>query len=308
MEAAHGPLATTYQDTMASLCTSVAAAVVGSAAMCAAYVGCLYFHAGYRREGGRAPDRDDPRVVKERFVRVGVASAVAPCIALGVATLFPHSCSVPNDQSLWTWFGLMAPNVALGTVLPLGLTMVLFLGPLVMSWLDRDRTTSIELQVRERLRDLEDDGLLVLRNLVVGPVTEEWVFRACMCPLLFGAGLPDVANVFTSAFIFGCAHVHHIFDSDVNYLTVAVQFTYTSLFGAYSSYLFLRTGHLLGPLVAHIFCNFMGLPAFARVPNHRYRRTLTAAFVLGLGSFIALTTLDAIYRPALFGSMFWKEH
>ena len=85
------------------------------------------------------------------------------------------------------------------------------------------------------------------------------------------------------------AHLHHRFDSNVNWLAVAVQarrsalapypsarcasvpvptrcvathltflravwpraqFTYTSLFGAYSSYLFLRTGLIVAPLAA----------------------------------------------------------
>ena len=43
------------------------------------------------------------------------------------------------------------------------------------------------------------------------------------------------------------------------------MFVYTSLFGAYSSYLFLRPGTVAGPLAAHIFCNAMGLPDFAGV-------------------------------------------
>jgi hypothetical protein len=94
----------------------------------------------------------------------------------------------------------------------------------------------------------------------------------------------------------GAAHLHHRFDSRASCLAVAVQFTcarvevsrarralrqdarpamsrlgtrrcparcsrrYTSLFGAYSSYLFLRTGLVVGPLIAHVFCNLMGLP------------------------------------------------
>ena len=136
--------------------------------------------------------------------------------------------------------------------------------------------------------------MLLMRNLLIGPLSEEWVFRACMCSLLFGAGLSDVVNVFVSATIFGLAHVHHIFDSDVHWLSVFIQFTYTTLFGAYSSYLFLRTGHLLGPLLAHMFCNSQGLPAFGRVPGHEHERLLAAAFVLGLASF----TLSSLSMPS----------
>ena len=83
-----------------------------------------------------------------------------------------------------------------------------------------------------------------------------------------------------------------------------VQFTYTSLFGAYSSYLFLRTGLIFGPVLAHSFCNCMGLPDFGRALQER---DLGVAFVIGLACFTTLVTLDAIYRPPLFGSMLWTE-
>jgi len=38
------------------------------------------------------------------------------------------------------------------------------------------------------------------------------------------------------------------------------QFTYTTIFGSYCSYLFLRTGSIFHPIVAHVFCNVMGVP------------------------------------------------
>jgi prenyl protein peptidase len=58
------------------------------------------------------------------------------------------------------------------------------------------------------------------------------------------------------------------------------QFAYTTLFGWYASYLFLRTGpspllspshtltndctgSIIPPILAHIFCNYMGLPPIA---------------------------------------------
>jgi prenyl protein peptidase len=38
------------------------------------------------------------------------------------------------------------------------------------------------------------------------------------------------------------------------------QTAYTTLFGAYTSYLFLRTSSKVPPLTAHVFCNTMGFP------------------------------------------------
>ena len=145
----------------------------------------------------------------------------------------------------------------------------------------------------------------------------------------------DGAAVFVAAVTFGAAHIHHRFDAGVSWIAVAVQFTYTSLFGAYSAYLFLRTGLVIGPLLAHAFCNSMGLPDFGGITSHRHSHLVAAAYIAGLAGFIALVTVrspfrafllsphprrcvfvsvaccccqvDAIYHPALFGSPFWRE-
>lgn len=51
-------------------------------------------------------------------------------------------------------------------------------------------------------------------------------------------------------------------------LTSSFQFVYTTLFGWYASYLFLKTGHLAPPVLSHSFCNIMGFPDFSGI-NHR---------------------------------------
>lgn len=62
---------------------------------------------------------------------------------------------------------------------------------------------------------------------------------------------------------------------DLQALTILAVFqtAYTSLFGFHCAYLFLRTGSLLPPITAHIFCNIMGLPQYGehivRFPRHR---------------------------------------
>ena len=61
------------------------------------------------------------------------------------------------------------------------------------------------------------------------------------------------------------------------------------------------------PAGRHVFCNFMGLPDFGGVPSHPHARLVATMFVVGLGGFIAAVSLDAVHRPALFGSLFWRE-
>jgi len=54
----------------------------------------------------------------------------------------------------------------------------------------------------------------------------------------------------------------------ITILVTFVQFTYTTLFGWYASYLFITTKTIWAPIAAHTFCNVMGLPRFfGRIPG-----------------------------------------
>jgi len=85
------------------------------------------------------------------------------------------------------------------------------------------------------------------------------------------AGTSVTRTIFLSPLIFGLAHVHHFYEfrltqphvpAIAGLLRSVLQFSYTSLFGAYATFLFLRTGSLLAIFVVHAFCNIMGLPRF----------------------------------------------
>lgn len=78
-------------------------------------------------------------------------------------------------------------------------------------------------------------------------------------------------TIFLSPVIFGLAHFHHFYEFRITHSHVPVatgllrsllQFSYTSLFGAYATFLFLRTGSLLAIFAVHAFCNCMGFPRF----------------------------------------------
>lgn len=83
--------------------------------------------------------------------------------------------------------------------------------------------------------------------------------------------------------MFGLAHLHHLHESIVerqghgdSYIKTAltpsvilpglvrvlVMFTYTSLFGFFEAFVYLRTGNFWSCFAAHAFCNSMGLPRF----------------------------------------------
>ncbi|KAL3918270.1 MAG: hypothetical protein SGPRY_006082 [Prymnesium sp.] len=295
-----------------ALCPPLWSALLGVCGVGGVFVGSLYVCAS-------AADRDSPPVIKRRFLRVGVSSLLAPLLTL--LALLPASSPSCLHLSPPLLFGLWGPAPIVSTLLPLALTLTLFAGPLLALVL-----SSSPFEPREPLLSGGERRRLVLaRNLLVGPLAEEWVFRSCACPLLFGAGVGEGWAVLLAAVLFGAAHIHHRLEG-TSWAAVGFQFGYTSLFGAYSAYLFLRTGLLYGPVLAHSFCNFMQVPDFASIPYHPRPKLLGATYVVGLGAFIALVTvrrsspsrdpaahmpaplqLDAIYRPALFGSVYWDE-
>lgn len=76
-------------------------------------------------------------------------------------------------------------------------------------------------------------------------------------------------TIFVSPLVFGLAHVHHLYEFRITHpgvpLSAAIlrsvfQLGYTTLFGAYATFVYLRTGSLLAVFGVHVLCNTMGLP------------------------------------------------
>ncbi|XP_036786549.2 CAAX prenyl protease 2 isoform X10 [Manis pentadactyla] len=109
--------------------------------------------------------------------------------------------------------GFRLEGIFPAALLPLLLTMILFLGPLMQLSMDCPCDLADGLKVvlapRSWARCLTD--MRWLRNQVIAPLTEELVFRACMLPMLAPCtGLGPA--VFTCPLFFGVAHFHHIFE------------------------------------------------------------------------------------------------
>jgi prenyl protein peptidase len=152
---------------------------------------------------------------------------------------------------------------------------------------------------------------ICLRNLVVAPFAEELVFRAHMVPVLQSSTdvtlsvwqLCRIAPLF-----FGIAHAHHAFRrlQQKESLTLVVyqtlfQFVYTTIFGAYATYVYIQTGSLCAISVAHSFCNWMGLPCFAFLRQsssvYGHRRVLLTAYMVGIAIF-AVEFKYGIFMPS----------
>lgn len=214
-------------------------------------------------------------------------------LALGVplprsVPTFLTSSWIPLQPSVWSWLtGHFIPAVTL----PLALTGILFAGPLYVEWLDdclplptwlSRRKTKQQQQptpmqkIRKWLNQWSN--LYGLRNFLIGPLTEEIIWRSCILSIHHYTATSTFSwLIFGTPLWFGVAHLHHAWETyrtrkaatppnaANNALTVAIlqssfQFAYTTLFGWYANWLFLRTGSLVAPLLSHIFCNVMGFP------------------------------------------------
>lgn len=166
--------------------------------------------------------------------------------------------------------------------------------------------------------------LVLFRNLIFAPITEEIVFRAVIVATLFidykskKIFVSETYLALVSTIFFGVAHLHHLYEkirSGEDFVraitSTLVQFTYTSIFGFIAAILFIRTGSIFPPIISHIICNFIGLPNLGFLspprsngsnyysPLYSYRWILLLLHALGLIIFAKIlfpfTSIDALF-------------
>lgn len=116
--------------------------------------------------------RDDPRTIQLRFVSV-IATTL---ISLVLVRTFVPSAGRPFCSLVGACF--TQTNLFDALFLPILVTAILFLGPLVVL---RDTYTWDEWMemLREEVIDLQS-----FRNYVIAPLTEETIFRGVICAFL----------------------------------------------------------------------------------------------------------------------------
>ncbi|EMP25850.1 CAAX prenyl protease 2, partial [Chelonia mydas] len=250
--------------------------------------------------------RDHPAVIKRRFTSVLIVSGLSPLFVW----LWKELTGIKPGISLLVLLGFRLEGIVPATLLPLLLTMVLFLGPLIQLSMDCpwDWVDGLKVMFDPHFWVLCLSDMRWLRNQVIAPLTEELVFRACMLPMLIPCtGLGPA--IFTCPLFFGVAHFHHVIEQlrfrqgsiASIFLSAAFQFSYTAVFGAYTAFIFIRTGHLIGPVLCHSFCNYIGFPAICAVLEHPQRLTVIIFYVLGMVLFLLL--LHPMTDPAFFGDI-----
>ncbi|KAI9489545.1 hypothetical protein BDB00DRAFT_607547 [Zychaea mexicana] len=257
--------------------------------------------------------RNHPVIIRNRIKSVTLASIVA---AILVWLIVPFASL---NYSIFQALGLSLPSSVPELVAltgPVVLTTILFLGPLVQLFFEQSLPFQSNFDFG---RDVKNVFLSLLgqRNYVVAPMTEEFVFRACMIAILYHAGWSLTSLVYISPMFFGLAHLHHAWEkyhqwgAGAKALKLVVisslfQFCYTTVFGWYVSFVFLRLGSIWPPIVCHTFCNIMGFPDISEIQLQApaKRAVIMCSFVMG--AFLFYWLLYSFTDPlSADGSLYW---
>jgi len=258
------------------------------------YVSSIYLHPNGRLQFKSTADgrttasrsRNDPIVIKTRLIAVTLAT-VASCAIVFLVVWTQSNGPDRNfsdvlDNCLFL-LGLAPPFPSFRIIFPYLLVPLLYSGPIFTTFL----ASSLPLQRRWSFkRDVYDvvasyEGV---RNYLIAPITEEMVFRASIIAVALLSETSTWKMIFLSPLWFGFAHAHHGWELYNNKgrtrsafkiaLAISlVQLAYTTIFGWFASFLFVRTRSAYAVCAAHMFCNFMGFPTITQdlqdFPRHR---------------------------------------
>lgn len=259
----------------------------------AALISFLYPTSLYLWPNALTSDRQHPKTIRRNFVSVLVASLISAQVLI-LYQEWPDPHYSPGNSFLgyinWKNYDSHWHFLRSCLVLPMLHVFVLFAVPMYIDLQSFYRTFVYNMPwysasfvmnaIGHMLKQLFE--LPVIRNLLVAPLTEEFVFRGIILCILTPS-FSNVGAVFISSILFGLMHTHHFVRNaflagKVNkrdLLACFVQCTYTALFGAYASIVYLSSGHLITPIVLHSFCNLNGLPNFEQIVANKCHLYLT---------------------------------
>merc|ERR1719428_652854 len=146
-------------------------------------------------------------------------------LVIGLSTSVPEEAA--GAETVLELMGLRHEEVLSSCAACLGLTAILFLGPLVQgAYILGDRNGVFETRngggISNMLTEVKSDVWdsfatrqrfwISMRNYVLAPFTEEFVFRVCVVRLAVAGSLPKGIIIFVTPFCFGMAHAHHFFE------------------------------------------------------------------------------------------------
>ncbi|KAL9601849.1 MAG: hypothetical protein Q9219_002200 [cf. Caloplaca sp. 3 TL-2023] len=205
--------------------------------------------------------RDAPSVIRARIRSVSISVSLSTIATIYVLVARANT-SWLDTLRLLGWYPLGITEIAKSSLL----TALLFSGPLF-------EKAVIEGRWKEWIRGQKLyeslSSWIGWRIYVAGPVTEEILFRSLLVPLHLLTPLSPTRVVLLTPLYFGIAHVHHFYEFVLTHphtpmapsiIRSLIQFSYTTIFGWYATFVFIRTGNVVAVTAAHTFCNWAGLP------------------------------------------------
>ncbi|KAK4227726.1 putative protease [Podospora fimiseda] len=209
--------------------------------------------------------RDAPSVIRARIRSVLISTSI--CLLTTYFLLLPPTPSSPSPFHLLGFY----PFSFSSTFSPVFLTSLLFLGPLYSYFIIDQGYKPWFLSLHQNpIKDCFTN-YQSFRNYIIGPITEELLFRSSAIPLLLPLppSITPSKLLYIIPLIFGLSHIHHYYEFTLQnprvprtavFIRSLFQLGFTTLFGAYATFLYLRTGNLYAVCLVHTFCNSMGLP------------------------------------------------
>ncbi|TQS36399.1 hypothetical protein Golomagni_03154 [Golovinomyces magnicellulatus] len=227
------------------------------------FVYVLPFYLSSSTRPSSSQSRDAVPVIRARTRSVTISCCICSTITLLITR-------IEGDVSLLRVLQTMGYlSLSLSEIFKsLFLTSILFLAPLFErgfvegGWKDWIRLRGLRMTI---------STWTGWRNYVVGPITEEILFRSASIPLLLMTRMSAPRMILQAPLVFGLAHFHHFYEFRICYpkipiifalLQSVLQFSYTTAYGGYATFIYLRTSSLLSVILVHAFCNWIGFPRF----------------------------------------------
>ena len=247
------------------------------------FVGLIYV---FPLSNSHSHDRNHPTTILQRLI-----STSSGCL---IVAMFLNFFVADDALYRYLWMNIDV-NAVYGVGYSLIITCILFFGPIFT-----------EIVIERRLPfqfDLTDSDSVVLENLrdlILAPFLEEFMFRGCFLAFCSEArGWSYLQRLWVIPLFFSAAHAHHVISNPSKWQITLFQCVYTYIFGVYATFILLVTRSLWAAVFAHMLCNALGLPPFLDHLFLTYKRKpkmlllIRLAYVVGLALFLGVAAVSA---------------
>lgn len=133
-----------------------------------------------------------------------------------------------------------------------------------------------------------------IKSVVIAPLGEEMLYRVFGCTVWETAGISKLKIIFLLPLMFGVSHLHFFLAKKnrrrQDLIVALVQVGFTTVFGWYAAFVWLRYHSFIGVALIHGFCNFMGFPSFDEALKWRYpvqKIFIGIAYLIGIIGFVS---------------------